>query len=198
LSRPTDTAAPLLFTRVPSPIGPLLLTKRAGADRGLLGLFTDAQGGQAETEGASEDGDAFAREAAALAAYFEGTRRAFDLPLDREQGTAFQRAVWGALEAIPFGATTTYGGVAGTLGAPAAVRAVGGAIGKNPWGIIVPCHRVVGTNGALTGFAGGLARKRWLLEHEGLRVDGGRGADDPTAKVDARQLSLLGRTPSGH
>lgn len=100
-----------------------------------------------------------------LGDYFAGTRQQFDLPLDF-RGTAFQQRVWAALLAIPFGETRSYGAIAHTIGQPTASRAVGAANGRNPLSIIAPCHRVVGSNGALTGFAGGLAAKTWLIEHE--------------------------------
>ncbi len=106
-----------------------------------------------------------ARAKAQLEEYFAGTRRAFDLPIEPE-GTAFERSVWQALLAIPHGATTSYGAIATLLGRPSAARAVGAANGKNPLAIVVPCHRVIGASGALTGYAGGLERKKWLLEHE--------------------------------
>jgi methylated-DNA-[protein]-cysteine S-methyltransferase len=100
-----------------------------------------------------------------LAEYFGGARRAFDVPLDL-QGTEFQRRVWSELAGIPFGETRSYGAVAEAIGRPQAARAVGAATGRNPAPVIVPCHRVVGTSGALTGFAGGLDAKRALLAHE--------------------------------
>ncbi|HWJ69873.1 MAG TPA: methylated-DNA--[protein]-cysteine S-methyltransferase [Sphingobium sp.] len=100
-----------------------------------------------------------------LAGYFAGERRAFDLPLDF-RGTAFQQMVWTALLDIPFGETRSYAQIARAIGAPAASRAVGAANGRNPLSIVAPCHRVVGASGALTGFAGGLAAKRYLLGHE--------------------------------
>ncbi len=106
-----------------------------------------------------------ARAAAQLTEYFAGTRREFDLPLG-PRGTAFQVTVWGALTRIPFGATCSYGDLARSIGRPTASRAVGAANGQNPISIIVPCHRVIGSNGELTGYAGGLATKRWLIEHE--------------------------------
>jgi methylated-DNA-[protein]-cysteine S-methyltransferase len=104
-----------------------------------------------------------------LAAYFAGDRRAFDLPLDF-QGTDFQKRVWAALLAIPFGETRSYGDIARAIGAPNAFRAVGAANGRNPISIVAPCHRVIGTNGALTGFAGGMKAKEYLLRLEGLGV----------------------------
>lgn len=102
-----------------------------------------------------------------LSAYLAGELRAFELPL-APVGTAFQQAVWMALREIPFGASTSYGAIAAALPTPSAARAVGTAVGRNPIGIIVPCHRVLGSSGALTGYAGGLERKRHLLELEGL------------------------------
>jgi methylated-DNA-[protein]-cysteine S-methyltransferase len=101
--------------------------------------------------------------------YFAGTRTRFDLPLDMA-GTDFQKSVWAQLLAIPFGETRTYGEIARAIGSPNAVRAVGGANGRNPLSIIAPCHRVIGGNGTLTGFAGGLEAKRYLLAHEGLTL----------------------------
>lgn len=99
--------------------------------------------------------------------YFAGKRTQFSVPLAPRGGTAFQRRVWDALAKIPFGATATYGSVAQQIGASTAVRAVGGAVGANPLPIVIPCHRVVGARGALTGFGGGLERKRLLLTIEG-------------------------------
>jgi methylated-DNA-[protein]-cysteine S-methyltransferase len=98
--------------------------------------------------------------------YFRGDRRRFDLPLELG-GTDFQRAVWGHLLTIPFGETASYGDVALAIGRPRAVRAVGAANGRNPISIVVPCHRVLGSDGSLTGYGGGLWRKEWLLRHEG-------------------------------
>jgi len=97
--------------------------------------------------------------------YFAGTRTSFDLPLDLE-GTRFQLAAWRSLADIPFGETTTYGRQAASLGIPAAARAVGAANGANPVCIVLPCHRVIGADGSLTGFGGGLPTKQWLLDHE--------------------------------
>jgi methylated-DNA-[protein]-cysteine S-methyltransferase len=99
--------------------------------------------------------------------YFDGRRTRFDLPLDLSSGTAFQQAVWQDLLTLPFGHTCSYGDVAARIARPTAVRAVGAAVGANPIGIIVPCHRVIGANGALTGYAAGLDRKTYLLQLEG-------------------------------
>jgi len=104
-----------------------------------------------------------------LAGYFAGERRSFDLPLDF-RGTDFQKQVWQALLAIPFGETRSYAQIARAIGRPAAVRAVGAANGRNPLSIVAPCHRVIGANGALTGFAGGLEAKHYLLRLEGVAL----------------------------
>lgn len=106
----------------------------------------------------------------AVEAYFSGEVRALDGVAVKTGGTAFQKAVWAALRAIPAGETRSYGQLAAAIGSPKAVRAAGLANGQNPVAVIVPCHRVIGANGRLTGYAGGLERKRWLLTHEGARV----------------------------
>ena len=108
---------------------------------------------------------------AQLAEYFDGVRAEFSVPLDLN-GTPFQLSVWRALLQIPYGETASYGGVAAAIGRPRAVRAVGGANHNNPVSIIVPCHRVIGSDGNLTGYGGGLHRKRWLLDHETKYRDG--------------------------
>jgi methylated-DNA-[protein]-cysteine S-methyltransferase len=97
--------------------------------------------------------------------FFDGRRKDFDLPLT-PRGTPFQLGVWSELQRIPFGETTTYAAIAKSIGRPAAVRAVGAANGANPIPIVIPCHRVIGASGSLTGFGGGLSVKRWLLDHE--------------------------------
>jgi len=112
----------------------------------------------------------------AVAAYFDGDLTALDGLEVKTGGTDFQRAVWAALRTIPAGQTWSYGQLAQAIGKPAAVRAVGLANGANPIGVIVPCHRVVGANGTLTGYAGGLERKRWLLAHEASQEGTGQGA----------------------
>ena len=150
--------------RITSPLGPLLLARTAD---GLAGAWFAAQKHHPETIDAPERDDdplllATARQ---LGAYFAGTSTAFDVPLDL-QGTAFQRAVWAELLRIAPGATSSYGAIARRLGTPSSSRAVGSAVGRNPVSIIVPCHRVVGSSGALTGYAGGLDRKSSLLRIE--------------------------------
>ena len=143
-----------------SPIGPLTL--HAGP-RGLAGL---AFPGRAAPEGAVRDPEALAPAATQLAEYFAGERHAFELELDLA-GTPFQLEVWSRLREIPYGETTTYGEIAREIGRPDRARAVGAAVGRTPIPIIVPCHRVVGADGSLTGYGGGLPRKRALLELEG-------------------------------
>lgn len=106
----------------------------------------------------------------ALKAYFRGEITEIDALPVAPVGTEFQRAIWDALRDIPAGETRTYGELAHALGKPAAARAVGGAVGSNPIALVIPCHRVVGSTGALTGFGGGMARKHWLLRHEGIDV----------------------------
>ena len=166
----TDSGAEmtgLMELKVKSPLGWLRLLAEEGA---LVGLYMEEHC-PAPPAVLAGDGrsDPLLREAAAqLTAWFAGERAAFELPL-RPRGTPFQRAVWQALRAIPPGETRTYGQVAAAVGRPAAVRAVGAAVGRNPLSVFIPCHRVVGAGGTLTGFAGGLARKRWLLEHERRR-----------------------------
>jgi methylated-DNA-[protein]-cysteine S-methyltransferase len=106
-----------------------------------------------------------------LAAYFDGDLAALDGIVVAPAGTPFERAVWAALRQIPAGATMTYGALAARLGRPAASRAVGHANGQNPAAIVIPCHRLIGADGRLTGYAGGLDRKRWLLRHEGAEIE---------------------------
>ncbi len=152
-----------LHTIFASPLGALTVSSDGA---GLTGVrFAE----QAAVELSRRDDAAavLARAREQLAAYFAGELRAFELPL-APRGSEFQRKVWAALLEIPFGATTSYGALARRLGRPSAARAVGAANGRNPIAILVPCHRVVGASGALTGYAGGLERKRWLLAHESV------------------------------
>ncbi|TDD91715.1 methylated-DNA--[protein]-cysteine S-methyltransferase [Actinomadura rubrisoli] len=159
-----------------SPVGALTAVVTDGA---LSGLYMEMQrhrppqetfGVPAEDPGAGP----FATIAEQLAAYFAGDLTEFDLPLNL-RGTPFQRRVWSALQEIPYGETTTYGELAVEIGSPSASRAVGLANGRNPVGVIVPCHRVVGSTGGLTGYGGGLERKRYLLDFERKT----RGATEP-------------------
>lgn len=129
--------------------------------------------------------------AAQLEAYFSGVRTTFDLPLPSDIGTAFQRRAWAALCSIPYGATISYREQAERIGAPTAVRAVGAANGRNPLPIVVPCHRVVGADGTLTGYAGGTDRKRWLLDHERRRAAGSeRGPGDGSGGVGSADAAV--------
>ncbi|MCK7627160.1 methylated-DNA--[protein]-cysteine S-methyltransferase [Streptomyces sp. RS10V-4] len=168
-----------LYTTLDSPLGTLLLVGEPdpGAPGGtaLASLSVpDQKGGAAVRDGWTHDPDAFAGIARQLRAYFEGARAPFALAPAPVRGTDFQRRVWAALEAIPYGTTTTYGAIAAAIGAPrGAVRAIGTAIGANPLLVIRPCHRVIGADGSLTGYAGGLARKRQLLRLEGVAVPDG-------------------------
>ncbi|MEO7151577.1 MAG: methylated-DNA--[protein]-cysteine S-methyltransferase [Burkholderiaceae bacterium] len=150
--------------RIDTPLGALLLVRTAD---GLAGAWFDGQKHHPDPIDVPEAGDDPVLQAAAaqLAAYFGGATDRFDLPLDL-QGSDFQRAVWAELLRIGSGRTCSYADVARAIGAPKAVRAVGSAIGRNPVSVIVPCHRVVGSAGALTGYAGGLDRKRALLALE--------------------------------
>ncbi|HEY8526636.1 MAG TPA: methylated-DNA--[protein]-cysteine S-methyltransferase [Acidimicrobiales bacterium] len=155
------------FDIVPSPVGDLLLT---GDGEALTGLYFRASPASRRVPaGRRREPAAFAEAADQLGAYFAGERTAFDLPL-APPGTAFQRAVWRAVTGIPYGETRTYGELAATLGRPGSARAVGAANGRNPIAIVVPCHRVIGADRTLTGYAGGLDAKRTLLRLEGVAV----------------------------
>ncbi len=144
-----------------SPVGLLELT---ASDRGLASVhFRD-------TDHPIRSSPVIAQAKTQLERYFDGELTEFDLPLDMG-GTAFQQSVWQQLLSIPFGATSSYSEIASRLNHPKAVRAVGAANGQNPVAIIVPCHRVIGKGGGLTGYAGGLQRKAWLLRHESREPD---------------------------
>jgi methylated-DNA-[protein]-cysteine S-methyltransferase len=154
-----------VHTIVDSPIGPLLLVATDGS---LTGLYMDAQRHRPDEDTFGERDDAalaFVAVTRQLEEYFAGARTDFDVPLDLE-GTAFQRRVWAALREVPYGQTWSYGQLAAHIGSPGASRAVGLANGRNPVAVIVPCHRVVGANGRLTGYGGGLERKQQLLDLE--------------------------------
>jgi methylated-DNA-[protein]-cysteine S-methyltransferase len=155
------------YALISSPLGDLLAVRD---DDGLSGLYlpTGKRPQRPAADWQRRDAD-LADVAEQLAEYFAGTRREFELTL-RPRGTEFQRRVWAALREIPYGETRSYGEIAAELGVPGAARAVGLANGRNPISIIVPCHRVVGATGALTGYGGGLPAKQWLLGHEAARV----------------------------
>ncbi|MFC0632986.1 methylated-DNA--[protein]-cysteine S-methyltransferase [Brevundimonas balnearis] len=162
----------LILSRIDSPLTPLLVVSDGeGALRALEfedhaprlhRLLARHYGAVRLTDGAAPWAVA-----EALAAYFAGASTALDGLEVRTGGTVFQRRVWAELRRIPAGTTRTYGQLAAAIGAPSAVRAVGLANGANPVGVVVPCHRVIGTGGKLTGYAGGVERKAWLLRHEG-------------------------------
>ena len=163
----------LTLERMPSPVGEVLLvTDAEGAVRALdfadyearmLRLLARHCPGAVLVEGRAPE-----QVRRAVAAYLDGDLRRLDGLMVKTGGTAFQRAVWAALRAIPAGETRSYGQLAAAVGAPKAVRAAGLANGQKPVAVIVPCHRVIGANGTLTGYAGGLERKQWLLAHEGV------------------------------
>ena len=167
------SSAAFHFDRLPSPVGMLIVGTDA-QDRVRVLEFEDHEdrmhrlmrrqyvAGHAVEQGTISPG---VRDA--LTAYFSGKLDALDLLETATGGTAFQRRVWAALRAIPAGTTESYGALAARIGMPSAVRAVGLANGANAIAIVVPCHRVIGANGSLTGFGGGLERKQWLLRHEG-------------------------------
>ena len=142
---------------IPSPIGDLTLV---ASDRGLCAVDWGSTRARR-----SLDNPVLRAAATQLDEYFAGARRAFDLPVDL-RGTPFQNRTWSALAEIPYGTTVSYGEQARRLGVPRAARAVGAANGSYPLPIVLPCHRVIGANGALTGYGGGLDVKRWLLAHE--------------------------------
>jgi methylated-DNA-[protein]-cysteine S-methyltransferase len=160
---PTTSIDALRYTTIDSPIGELLLL---GEDRGLSGLYMqDGRKPARIVNDWERDASAFASTIAQLDEYFDGRRATFDVPLEL-RGTPFEQRVWRALQDIPYGETASYGKVAQRIGAPSAARAVGLANGRNPIAVIVPCHRVIGANGTLTGYGGGLERKQLLLELE--------------------------------
>jgi methylated-DNA-[protein]-cysteine S-methyltransferase len=160
------------YTQMDSPLGVITLS---GTEHGLAGIFMeDHRHGPAEAHrrGWQRADALFAAVRAQLEEYFAGRRTVFSVDRDSEAigGTSFQRRVWQALETIPYGVTISYGELARRINQPTAVRAVGLANGRNPLSIIVPCHRVIGSDGQLTGYGGGLERKRWLLDLERCAV----------------------------
>ena len=182
-----EATAPTCYDIVDSPIGRLLLI---GGDRALTGLYmldnTSGHPAAVRADWTRRPGG-FGAAARQLAEYFAGARTEFDLAL-APSGSPFQLAVWSELARIPYGVTVSYGEVAAAIGKSLlASRAVGLANGRNPISIVVPCHRVIGADGSLTGYGGGLDRKEWLLRHEGAPFGaGGRGrgaADVPEAQA---------------
>jgi methylated-DNA-[protein]-cysteine S-methyltransferase len=159
-SSPTEK---LLYTTLDSPIGELLLL---GDGQALCGLYMqDGRKPMRIAPAWERSDDSFLDARTQLSGYFAGERVAFELPMSM-RGTQFERRVWSALRDIPYGETESYGELAARIGAPAAAREVGTANGRNPISVIVPCHRVIGADGSLTGYGGGLERKRLLLDLE--------------------------------
>jgi methylated-DNA-[protein]-cysteine S-methyltransferase len=177
----STTTAGRTHVIVDSPIGPLTIVAEDGP---ISALYMDAQrhapGAAALGLPGALDDEPFATAAGQLAAYFAGELTEFDLPL-APAGTDFQRRVWNDLRAIPYGQTISYGELARRVGNPAASRAVGLANGRNPIAIVVPCHRVIGADGSMTGYGGGLDRKRFLLalERDAAPRGGIRGSSRP-------------------
>jgi methylated-DNA-[protein]-cysteine S-methyltransferase len=162
------------FTHVDSPLGTILLVSNGSSLTGLYFVGQKYVAQPAEDWIQTEVAQPFRNAKRQLAEYFAGERRTFDLPLTFG-GTPFQQRVWHAIAAIPCGETISYSALAKSAGVPGSARAAGTATGRNPISLVVPCHRVVGTNGSLTGYAGGLDRKRKLLALEAL-LEGGVGA----------------------
>jgi len=159
--------AKIYFTEFASPIGKLRLT---GTGAALTGVFMETERhASAQSRDAIRDAAPLCEARQQLDEYFGGERREFSLVLDAD-GTEFQRSVWRALCGIPYGATASYGDIAKRIRNPKAVRAVGLANGRNPLSIIIPCHRVIGADGSLTGYGGGIERKRFLLALEKLHA----------------------------
>lgn len=163
----TDT---IYFRSIESPVGTLTAVATDQGLRAVLWPEDERVGFESEPVEAA-DHPVLDAVASQLGQYFAGERFEFDVPLDL-RGTDFQMAVWRALAEIPFGETSTYGDQAHRIGRPKAARAVGAANGQNPVSIVLPCHRIVGKDGSLTGFAGGLDTKRFLLDHERTVADG--------------------------
>lgn len=159
--------SPVFFTKIHSPVGELTI---AAIFDGICGIYFSNHENlpKASASWVRDDGTRFAAVQKWLRSYFAGTTPLENPALVFAHGTDFQKCVWRALQTIPRGETRSYGDIARSIGRAKAVRAVGAAIGRNPLSILVPCHRVIGSNGSLTGFAGGLDRKRWLLAHEGV------------------------------
>lgn len=166
----------LYFSVMDSPVGPLrLIVDDEGSVVSIEfpgGRSRDRLEREALSDGLLPDEERTAEVRRQLGEYFAGDRQSFDLKL-APRGTEFQQEVWKALQDVPFGTTTSYGALADAIGRPAASRAVGAANGANPIPIVVPCHRIIGADGSLTGFGGGLEAKRLLLELEGHEVEPG-------------------------
>ena len=177
-----------------SPVGELLLTSSDGMLTGLSMALQQGKPAPVPEKHWRRDDAALRLARQQLEAFFAGELQAFDLPLHMS-GTPFQKQVWQGLLTIPYGTTISYAELAARIGRPGASRAVGAANGRNPIGIIVPCHRVIGANGSLTGYGGGLDRKEWLISHEASVLGRQHRANPPIAKLNppkiARKLKLF-------
>jgi methylated-DNA-[protein]-cysteine S-methyltransferase len=176
------------YSYYPSPVGELLLTSDGESVTGLHLPRHNGRPAALPDPGSRRDDSVFRDARDQLRAYFEGESLTFELPI-RMIGTAFQRCAWEGLLTISFGSTISYAEQARRIGRPGAARAVGAANGRNPIAIIVPCHRVIGSNGTLTGYGGGLDLKEWLLQHEATVLQG-------TMKRDLSPLENQGVRPS--
>ena len=171
----------LYYRTMESPVGRLLLV---GTETTLHRIYFEEEMREGNLpERPSSDARPLEPHVRALESYFAGSLREFDLPLD-PQGTVFQRRMWGFLRSIPYGSTISYGELAESIGKPRAARAVGYANSRNPIPILIPCRRVIGSDRSLTGYAGGLDRKQWLLKHEGAAFRcQGEPTDSPAGPI---------------
>jgi methylated-DNA-[protein]-cysteine S-methyltransferase len=181
----TDSAQ-VYFSICSSPLGELLLTSTKGKLTRLSMALQQGKPAPSPDPAWRRDDIALRLVRQQLEAFFAGERFAFDLPLNMS-GTPFQKQVWQGLLTIPFGTTISYAELAARIGRPGASRAVGAANGKNPIGIIVPCHRVIGADGTLTGYGGGLDRKEWLITHEAGVLSRRDRSNPPPAKLNPRK-----------
>jgi methylated-DNA-[protein]-cysteine S-methyltransferase len=185
----------LTLDRIDAPIGPILIATDERGRLRAVDFFADEAGlrqllARQYGKVVAERGQAPAPIRRAFEDYFAGDIRALERVPAETGGTAFQRKVWAALRRIPAGETKSYGQLAREIGAPKAMRAVGLANGQNPIAIVIPCHRVIGADGSLTGFGGGLPRKRWLLRHEGAAFKENRKDEVNAAKSAQPELTL--------
>jgi len=193
-----DSGSLFPFERVAAPCGEMVVVTDPedtlcllhwDADKEEVGRHLRRQYGRNDIRVEARDTPSAARKA--LEAYLAGDLHAIDAVPVKARGTPFQQEVWAALRRIPAGATLSYSGLAAQLNRPQAVRAVGLANGSNPIAVVVPCHRVIGADGSLTGYGGGLERKRWLLEHEGVDLSRLVSSKRKHSNTDSPQLALL-------
>ena len=184
----TTESAPVCYSYGSSPVGELLVTSSEGMLTGLyMALYRGGPAPSPKPEWRRDD-SALRLAHEQLKAFFAGERLGFDLPL-RMAGTPFQKQVWEGLLTIPYGTTISYAELAARIGRPGASRAVGAANGRNPIGIVVPCHRVIGADGTLTGYGGGLDRKEWLISHEANVLANQDRARAPVGKLHPAQAA---------